>query len=82
MFTSVLIANRGEIACRVIRACQAQGIRAIAVYSDADANAPHARRVDAAYNIGPAPARASHLNIHAVVLTACSLVNQGDPLRA
>jgi acetyl-CoA carboxylase biotin carboxylase subunit len=70
MFTNVLIANRGEIACRVIRACQAQGIRAIAVYSDADANAMHTRLADAAYNIGPAPARDSYLNIEAIVLAA------------
>lgn len=70
MFTSVLIANRGEIACRVIRACQAQGIRAIAVYSDADANALHVRLADAAYNIGPPPARDSYLNIDAIVLAA------------
>ncbi|MBK8836354.1 MAG: acetyl-CoA carboxylase biotin carboxylase subunit [Anaerolineae bacterium] len=70
MFTSVLIANRGEIACRVIRTCQAQGIRAIAVYSDADANALHVRLADAAYNIGPAPARDSYLNIAAIVLAA------------
>ncbi len=70
MFTSVLIANRGEIACRVIRACQAQGIRAIAVFSDADANARHVRLADAAYHIGPAPARDSYLNIQAIVLAA------------
>jgi acetyl-CoA carboxylase biotin carboxylase subunit len=59
---SVLVANRGEIARRIFRACRALGIRTIAVYSEADAEWPHAREADAAVLIGPAPARESYLN--------------------
>jgi acetyl-CoA carboxylase biotin carboxylase subunit len=58
---TVLIANRGEIALRVIRACRELGLRSIAVYSDADADAPHARAADVAVRIGPAPASESYL---------------------
>jgi 3-methylcrotonyl-CoA carboxylase alpha subunit len=61
MITSLLIANRGEIACRVIRTAQALGIRTVAVYSDADAQALHVRMADEAVHIGPAPARESYL---------------------
>ena len=61
MFDSVLIANRGEIALRVIRACRELGVRSIAVYSDADASAPHVRAADAAINIGPPPSSQSYL---------------------
>ena len=61
MFPSVLIANRGEIACRVIRTARRLGIRTIAVYSEADAGAPHTRLADEAHLIGPAPARESYL---------------------
>src|SRR6185295_19755282 len=67
MFDSILIANRGEIACRVIRTAQRLGIRTIAVYSDADAGALHVRRADAAFRIGPAAARESYLNIDAII---------------
>ncbi|MEO7000829.1 MAG: biotin carboxylase N-terminal domain-containing protein, partial [Ktedonobacterales bacterium] len=69
-FASVLIANRGEIAVRVITACQEMGIRAIAVYSDADRDALHVRVADAAYRIGPAAARESYLNIPAILAAA------------
>src|ERR1051326_1451049 len=62
-FQSVLIVNRGEIAVRIIRACQELGLKSIAVYSDADRGARHVRLADAAYFIGPAPARESYLNI-------------------
>jgi 3-methylcrotonyl-CoA carboxylase alpha subunit len=70
MFERVLIANRGEIAVRVIRACQELGVRAIAVYSDVDRDALHARLADEAHCIGPAPARASYLNIEAILRVA------------
>ena len=66
-FTTVLVANRGEIAVRVIRTLKAMGIRAVAVYSDADAGARHVREADVAVRIGPAPARQSYLDIHAVI---------------
>lgn len=62
MFASVLIANRGEIACRIARTARRMGLRTIAVYSDADADAPHVRECDEAYFIGPAPARESYLD--------------------
>ncbi len=59
--TSLLIANRGEIACRIIRTARAMGVRTIAVYSDADAKALHVRQADEAVHIGPSPARESYL---------------------
>ncbi|MBO9623102.1 MAG: acetyl/propionyl/methylcrotonyl-CoA carboxylase subunit alpha [Sphingomonas sp.] len=61
MITSLLIANRGEIACRVIRTARAMGIRTVAVYSDADTQALHVRQADEAVHIGPSPARESYL---------------------
>src|SRR6478609_2473496 len=61
MITSLLIANRGEIACRVIRTARRLGIRTIAVYSDADAKSLHVRMADEAVHIGPSPARESYL---------------------
>jgi acetyl-CoA carboxylase, biotin carboxylase subunit len=62
-FDRVLIANRGEIAVRIVRACHKLGIQTVAVFSDADRNAPHVRYADAAYHIGPSPASESYLNI-------------------
>ncbi|MBB5709511.1 acetyl/propionyl/methylcrotonyl-CoA carboxylase subunit alpha [Sphingomonas xinjiangensis] len=61
MIASLLIANRGEIACRIIRTARAMGIHTVAVYSDADANALHVRQADEAVHIGPSPARESYL---------------------
>src|SRR3954469_16610406 len=61
MMKSLLIANRGEIACRVIRTARRLGIRTVAVYSDADAKALHVRMADEAVHIGPSPARESYL---------------------
>ncbi len=70
MFSRLLIANRGEIACRVIRCCRKLGIHAIAVYSDADASARHVREADSAVRIGPAVARDSYLDAGAVLRAA------------
>jgi acetyl-CoA carboxylase biotin carboxylase subunit len=68
--TRVLVANRGEIALRVIRACREMGIETVAVYSDADATARHVRAADAAVRVGPPPAAESYLNIPALIAAA------------
>ncbi|WP_045730989.1 acetyl/propionyl/methylcrotonyl-CoA carboxylase subunit alpha [Pseudarthrobacter chlorophenolicus] len=70
LFGTVLVANRGEIACRVIRTLRALGIRSVAVYSDADAGARHVREADTAVRIGPAAATESYLNIGNII-AAC-----------
>ncbi|MBE7470638.1 MAG: acetyl-CoA carboxylase biotin carboxylase subunit [Anaerolineales bacterium] len=70
MFDKVLIANRGEIALRVIRACRALGVKTVAVYSEADAAARHVTEADEAVLIGPPPAPASYLNIEAILTAA------------
>jgi len=67
LFKKILIANRGEIALRIIRACQELGIGTVAVYSDADAASLHAQTADEAVNIGPALSRKSYLNIGAII---------------
>jgi acetyl-CoA/propionyl-CoA carboxylase biotin carboxyl carrier protein len=69
-FRSVLVANRGEIACRVIRTLTAMDIESIAVFSDADRDAPHVRLADRAVRLGPAPASDSYLDVDAVVRAA------------
>ncbi|MEY3729692.1 MAG: 3-methylcrotonyl-CoA carboxylase subunit alpha [Pseudomonadota bacterium] len=70
MFQSLLIANRGEIACRIIRTARRMGLRSIAVFSDADETAQHVQMADEAIHIGPAPARESYLNIPAIIAAA------------
>ncbi|MCC7003106.1 MAG: acetyl-CoA carboxylase biotin carboxylase subunit [Gemmatimonadaceae bacterium] len=70
MFTKVLVANRGEIALRIIRACQELGIKSVAVYSDADAQAPHVREADEAVHIGPAASSESYLRGERIVEAA------------
>ena len=70
MFESVLVANRGEIACRIIETLRKLGIRSIAVYSDADVNARHVALADEAVNIGPAAAAQSYLNIEKIIAAA------------
>ena len=72
MFDKILIANRGEIALRVIRACREMGIASVAVHSTADADAMHVRMADESVCIGPAPSSASYLNMAAIV-SACEI---------
>jgi 3-methylcrotonyl-CoA carboxylase alpha subunit len=70
MIDSLLIANRGEIACRIIRSAKAMGVRVVAVYSDADQRALHIRQADAAVYIGPSPARESYLRGDRIIAAA------------
>jgi propionyl-CoA carboxylase alpha chain len=70
MFSKILIANRGEIACRVIRTAHRMGIKTVAVYSDADARAPHVQLANEAVRLGPAPARESYLRAD-LIIAAC-----------
>lgn len=69
-FDTLLIANRGEIACRVMRTARRMGLKTVAVYSDADANARHVREADEAVRLGPAAARESYLKVDAVIEAA------------
>jgi acetyl-CoA carboxylase biotin carboxylase subunit len=81
MFRKILIANRGEIALRILRACKELGIRTVAVHSEADARALHVRFADEAVCIGPAPASKSYLNIPAIIsaaeITAAEAIHPG-----
>src|SRR6516165_7899584 len=81
MFKKILIANRGEIALRIVRACKELGIRSVAVHSEADARALHVRFADEAVCIGPAPATKSYLNIPAIIsaaeITAADAIHPG-----
>lgn len=70
MFKKILIANRGEIACRVIRTCRSMGIASVAVYSEADAEALHVQMADEAVLIGPAPSRESYLVMEKIIAAA------------
>lgn len=72
MFSKILIANRGEIAIRVIRACKEMGVATVAVFSEADKNALHVSLADESYCIGPGPAQKSYLNMAAIVTVAKS----------
>ena len=67
MFNRVLIANRGEIACRIIRACRELGIESVAVYSQADKDALHVQLADHAVCIGPAASKDSYLNVENIL---------------
>src|SRR3954454_19739628 len=70
MFSKVLVANRGEIAIRVFRALEELGIGTVAVYSEPDRDAPHARRADEAYRVGPGPANQSYLVVEKIIEAA------------
>src|SRR6202012_6164423 len=70
MFRKVLIANRGEIALRIINACKEMGLRTVAVYSEADRNSLHVKFADEAICIGPPPSKDSYLNVPAVISAA------------
>lgn len=71
MLNKILIANRGEIAVRIIRACREMGIRTVAIYSEADKNALHTKLADEAVCIGPAPSKKSYLNVKSILEAAC-----------
>ena len=81
MFSKILIANRGEIALRIIRACKEMGIATVAVYSEADREAMHVSLADESYCIGPAPVSASYLNsgsiLEVAVTTGCQAIHPG-----
>ncbi|MGK2934515.1 MAG: acetyl-CoA carboxylase biotin carboxylase subunit [Gemmatimonadaceae bacterium] len=81
MFDKVLVANRGEIALRIVRGCRELGVASVAVYSDADAGAPHTRAADEAVNIGPAPSAESYLLgdriIEAALRTGAQAIHPG-----
>src|SRR5688572_31162018 len=70
MFKKILIANRGAIACRILRTVKALGLSSVAVYSEADENAPHVRLADEAFCIGPAPAAESYLRAERILEVA------------
>ena len=70
MFKKILIANRGEIALRVLRACRELGIKTVAIHSDVDENAMHVRMADESICVGPASAQSSYLNIPAIITAA------------
>ena len=70
MFEKILISNRGEIACRIIRTCRKMGIQTVAVYSDADESALHVKLADESVCIGPAKSSDSYLNIQALISAA------------
>ncbi len=81
MFKRILIANRGEIAVRVMRACRELGIETVAVFSEADRTALHVREADYAVSVGPPPAAQSYLNTEAILDAAQTDQRRGDPSR-
>ena len=85
MFEKILIANRGEIALRIHRACRAMGIKTVAVHSTADTDAMHVRLADESVCIGPAPSKHSYLNVPAILselrLLLCGQSARYDGLR-
>ena len=81
MFSKILIANRGEIACRVIRTARRMGIGTVAVYSDADAKALHVAMADEAVHIGPSPVAESYLRGDKIIAAAQSDRRRGHPSR-
>jgi acetyl-CoA carboxylase biotin carboxylase subunit len=78
MFQKILIANRGEIAVRIIRACREMGIRTVAVYSEADRESLHVHWADEAVCIGPPPSSESYLNIPHILMAA--LITEADAI--
>ncbi len=86
MFDKILIANRGEIALRIHRACREMGIQTVAVHSTVDADAMHVRLADESVCIGPAPVRESYLNMHevlsAAIITNAEAIHPGYGLLA
>ena len=70
LFKKILVANRSEIAVRVMRTCREMGIRTVAVYSDADRSAAHVRAADVAMRVGPPPSAQSYLNMEAILEAA------------
>src|ERR1700692_4632138 len=81
MFTKVLVANRGKIACRIIRTLHNLGIQAVSVFSDADAHAMHVALADESFRIGPAPAKQSYLHTREILSVAqnsgCQAIHPG-----
>ena len=80
MIKKILVANRGEIAVRIVRACAEMGIKSVAIYTDADRHALHVKKADEAYNVGPDPV-GGYLNAHRIVnlavATGCDALHPG-----